>query len=186
MQKWHQEMSDTGKNMAESKYIRAEVLNDDLNSPILTMDEQIVEPYDTSINIKCFVNVTHDSAYLFAPLTAPYFKREWDRSSDMRDGSKSDNLPCSIIGRHGIERNVDNTDLIDHTYLYAIQLDVEKNHEGIFFHEFHEIANVPREAIVFVNLPYTDDIFLEKSFRHEMILPDDIFPKAWMNLIVEQ
>ena len=184
---WRQDNSDTGKNMEESYYIRAEVLNDDLYSPIRTMDERITDPYDTSIKTKCFVNVTRDLAYLFAPLTTPYFKREWDRSSDMRDGSKGDNLPCSIIERHGIKNVEDIADSIsNHRFFYTIELEVEKHHEGTFFSEFHEVTNVPREAIVFVNLPYTDDIFLEKSFRHEMKLPDDIFPKAWMNLIVEQ
>ena len=45
--------------------------------------------------------------------------------------------------------------------------------------EIHEITNVPRSQITFVNSPYTSDVFLKNVFRHEMMLPDTIFPEAW-------
>ena len=47
---------------------------------------------------------------------------------------------------------------------------------------FVEVEDVPRWAIVFANSQYTSDIFLPNAFRHEMMIPDEIFPTSWMNL----
>lgn len=162
------------------------------------MEEQINDPYHSSIEFKCFVNVNHDSAYRFAPLTTPYFRREWDRKLDMRDDSDDvHHNPCNVTMRYGLDdeddseddtNDEDEADHPDHEQkqMYTITLDVKKQVGDMFFSERHEITDVPREAIAFVNLPYSSDIFLKNAFRHEMILPDDLLPKAWMNVINEQ
>ncbi len=44
------------------------------------------------------------------------------------------------------------------------------------------LKDVPRSQIHFFHKPYKSDMFREGSFRHEMIIPDEIFPNAWRNL----
>lgn len=42
--------------------------------------------------------------------------------------------------------------------------------------------DVPRSQMQFFNKPYKSDTFRKGSFRHEMMIPDEIFPNAWRNL----
>ncbi len=44
------------------------------------------------------------------------------------------------------------------------------------------LRDVPRSQIYFFHKPYSADIFREESFRHEMVIPDEMFPSAWRNL----
>jgi len=44
------------------------------------------------------------------------------------------------------------------------------------------MINVPGYAIDARDRQYTKDEFIENAFRHEMMMPDDIFPDDWMNL----
>lgn len=184
VQNWHP----GDDKLVVAEYVRAEVLNEDLITPIRTLEEQIIDPYH-SIEFKCAANVSNDLPYLFAPVKSPYFKRKWDRIRDMDNHPGDKNtIPCIIMSRYDI--GVDEYESVEeatskpkNAFLYTVALTIEKFFEGIFFSELYEITHVPREAISFANLPYSDDIFLKKSFRHEMKLPDDVFPKAWMNLI---
>lgn len=45
--------------------------------------------------------------------------------------------------------------------------------------EVHE--RLPREAFRFVDRPHSTDMFLPNSFRHDIGIPDEIFPEAWKN-----
>jgi hypothetical protein len=44
-------------------------------------------------------------------------------------------------------------------------------------------TELPREAIRFVDRPYTSDIHLPNAFRHPIGIPDELFPDAWKNLL---
>jgi len=192
VQNWHPSNTESLQSV---QYERAEAFNGDMTTPIRTMEEQIVDPYSSHINFFCIANVEHDSPYLFSPLTSPYFKREWEKDVDMPGDSKdAKHLPCKVTLRYEIEDDDDDEEEEEvnedadqtpkYRFLYTIELNVEKNFEVKIFSENHVITDVPREAIIFKNLPYSDDIFLSKhAFRHVMKLPDDTFPKAWMNLI---
>jgi hypothetical protein len=41
--------------------------------------------------------------------------------------------------------------------------------------------NVPSDAFIFVDLPYTRDHYDLQAFRHAMMIPDDMFPEVWKN-----
>jgi len=95
--------------------------------------------------------------------------------------------PCRIIERYEIyEEYEDQLDFeeedIEHGYIYTLEFEVRKEVDDETFLERHEITNAPRKSLLFANRDYTSDIFLKNAFRHEMILPDDVFPEAWMNL----
>lgn len=48
-----------------------------------------------------------------------------------------------------------------------------------------EVLNTPRESIRFVDKPYMSDQHLDSAFRHEIDLPDDMFPLHWRNDYVD-
>ena len=41
---------------------------------------------------------------------------------------------------------------------------------------------MPREAFLFRDKYYTNDVFLPNAFRHDIRIPDDLFPDTWKNL----
>jgi hypothetical protein len=46
------------------------------------------------------------------------------------------------------------------------------------------VFNVPHSAIVFVDKAETSDQFIRQAFRHEIGIPDDVFPQGpWRNLV---
>ena len=45
-----------------------------------------------------------------------------------------------------------------------------------------KVTNVPRRALKFEDLAYTQDQFLENAFREYIRIPDEIFPEAWKNI----
>jgi SET domain len=46
----------------------------------------------------------------------------------------------------------------------------------------HGIARgIPRVAIRFYDTPYTHDIHLPNAFRHDIRIPDELFPEVWKN-----
>jgi hypothetical protein len=133
-------------------------------------------------------------------LSIPYFKRDIDPAIDMRDDSDDKHVhTCNITGRYEVSdadklENDDNDDDDDNDlydmgkYRYTIRIEVQKkfiddddddDDATNSITEIHEITNVPRSQITFVNSPYTSDEFLKNVFRHEMMLPDTIFPEAW-------
>jgi hypothetical protein len=48
------------------------------------------------------------------------------------------------------------------------------------------VKGVPRRAISFVDKPYTTDVHLKHAFRHEIGIPDEIFPERWRNRVVAE
>ena len=171
-------------------YIRAEVFNEDEDTPLRTMEEQIDDPYPTTLQIRCKLNINHRGAYLHVMETIPFFTREFNAENDIPDDSDDKHVHnCNITDRYPKEDEEESSDdeeeeeYAGHEYLYSVTLEVQKeageNDEAVT--ELHEVEMVPRRAFEFANLRYTSDVFLKGAFRHEMILPDELFPKAWMN-----
>ena len=49
-------------------------------------------------------------------------------------------------------------------------------------YELLVVEGFPRESIMFTDFAYSSDMHLKNSFRHEMIMPDGLFPNTWRNL----
>jgi len=47
------------------------------------------------------------------------------------------------------------------------------------------VEDVPRTIFHWLDKPYTSDTFLPTAFRHDVRIPDELFPKAWRNLVDE-
>lgn len=70
---------------------------------------------------------------------------------------------CSVLERHS-----DN----NYTALVKSRRDVD----GTL-----TLSDLPREAFIFKDIPYERDHHQTWSFRHDMRVPDDVFPAAWKN-----
>ena len=178
-------------NNGKLGYVRADVLNEDTKSPIRITKEQITDPYPHCVQIMCKVNVNHESAYHWEPETVPFFTREWEEQKDNPSDADDKHIHnCNITKRYyddeDSEDDEEDVEEIEHEYLYEVELLVQKKSEDMVINERHEITDVPRKAIEFANIHYTSDVFLKNSFRHEMKLPDELFPKAWMNLMPKE
>jgi hypothetical protein len=81
--------------------------------------------------------------------------------------------PCKIIGREPDDQG------------YVVRMfnrDNMEEDEKIEFTREHYARHVPRSAIVFIDKPYTSHVHHINAFRHEIGIPDDIFPTAWKDL----
>ena len=80
--------------------------------------------------------------------------------------------PCQIV--HRIERTLADDPGTEHAVaVYQVQMmDVP-----------YIVHNVPRHMITFRDIPYTQDQYLKHVFRHEIQLPDDVFPHHWKDLL---
>jgi hypothetical protein len=62
----------------------------------------------------------------------------------------------------------------------------KKTFEAVLF--FHHISAIevhraiPESSVDFIPKPYRSDMHLPGAFRHEIKIPDDIFPHHWMDL----
>ena len=70
-----------------------------------------------------------------------------------------------------VERIIDRILLDNKSYVYKVLL-VDKT----------TVTKVPRKALSFTQQMYGSDMFLKEAFRHEIMIPDEIFPDAWRNL----
>jgi SET domain len=63
-------------------------------------------------------------------------------------------------------------------YNYTVEWYAEKDGKN----HGTQVYNVPHAALVFIDKPMTSDQFVTKSFRHEIGIPDDVFPQGpWRN-----
>lgn len=141
---------------------------------IRTMEEQEKKPYGTNVSTMCWLDILK----LVADGKNGVETFVWENyRMDVKYNSKP---PTD-----------DNTKLctVEKRYL-------DKTSEGSFFYEttmefsFPQIADnkismkgFPRSSIEFVNREYTSDQFIENAFRHEIAIPDEIFPKKWIDLV---
>ncbi|KAL7546368.1 hypothetical protein ACHAWF_009706, partial [Thalassiosira exigua] len=171
-------------------YIRAATFNSDNTTPLRTLTEQKIVPYSHNVQMICMLNTNHESAYLFQPSTVPFFVRDYDAERDDPDDfhSKGDYQHlCNITDRYVWENDLEDPEEEEennHGHRYTVRMIVKKLSEEVdVFEEIHEIHNVPRSSIEFRNKYYSSDTWLKGAFRHEMKLPDELFPKAWMNVV---
>ena len=147
-------------------YRSAAELNGDNVTRIRTVFEEIEHrSYPESVQTKC------DSSFYSYPVeTVEHYKNGTiDHYLLVTD---SPLYHCSILR----SRMDDDTG----DYLYGVHMfDQTKNGTTS---TYSLVEDVPRAGIQFVDKPYTSDVFLPNAFRHDMRIPDDIFPDAWRNL----
>ena len=171
-QSWEQHSRSWNK---PATYVDAEEFNTNTHQIIKTIDEQKLsaEHYpDNVITICYFPKYNWDEFLDYENKNNMPSEMEWEGSAHdsnwMRymDNTKS----CDILER------------FDQSLTYHVRFwlydDDDRNEDDSFI-----LKNIPRYAIQFVNKPYSSDQYFKGSFRHEIEIPDDIFPTSWMDLV---
>jgi SET domain len=196
---------------AKGHRVSAADLNQRRDEP-RTVFEQVDRPYPDSISTQChykYAYTTHSDEMLYPPFHAEGTEQEPPSQFDsLSPGVDSEDelkhleeiydeivekapswehrdqilyfaylRPCKIIGRQNSD------DQNGSSYIVRIfnRYDMDEA-EKIPVTKEHYVQHVPRDAIVYVDKPYTSDLHNPNAFRHEIGIPDVIFPPAWKDL----
>eukprot|EP00957_Ditylum_brightwellii_P149635 11394177-Ditylum_brightwellii.AAC.1 len=161
---WNAHVSEWEPDTSAKEYISASELNKKYKDSVLrTSEEQVLNPYPTNVDTICYIANTQNQGTSMQGLLGEHY--QWVLGVSY-DSLKS--WPCVILDRS--KGNKDN----EHG-LYTAK--VTWAHDETFV-----VSAMPRDAIAFADRKYTGDQFLQKAFRHEINLPDGIFPEEWMDL----
>jgi hypothetical protein len=105
------------------------------------------------------------------------------RGFEPREGSHLEDAHlCKVVFRTA------NRNRGEYRYIAHIELDaMDENYAGKVAVKKHDeyLFDLPRDAFFFQDVEYTRDHALENSFRHDLRIPDDIMPKAWLDRLEE-
>ena len=152
---------------AES-YVSAALLQADNVTRLRTIFEEIEhQKYPDALQMKCDTAVTsypESTIERFYDGTLDHFLWKTDLPW----------WPCTILRYRLDEKTGD--------YLYTVRL-VGLDEDGETETSSALVDDVPRLAIHFVDKPFTSDQHLPNAFRHDIRIPDNIFPVAWRNVL---
>jgi len=156
---WDQHISTWGPSL---NYISAYQLEKS-ERKIKTKFEQELDPYPINVITVCFVpsDIEEVSSTRIGIHGEEFIW--YESQSLLYFGDRG--VPCNILSRE-IET--------ESTYSYSADVFFPNNHL--------RVGKIPRGFIHFVDKPYTGDEHIESSFRHEILMPDDIYPQFWMDL----
>ena len=146
-------------------YVSAFEMNQKVDHVFRTKFEQMKNPYPPNLLLKFhqyFLNDEEREAWI---KENPYFV-----AKPMTTWMESKSVECEILRREQTENRT----------LYAIMIP-NNDEDG----EWSMLEDVPQEALFFQDRPYSTDMFLENAFRHDLRIPDAIFPQKWKNVISE-
>mmetsp|Transcript_22068 Transcript_22068/g.53421 ORF Transcript_22068/g.53421 Transcript_22068/m.53421 type:complete len:473 (-) Transcript_22068:444-1862(-) len=143
-----------------------------LQEPLRTVTEQISEPYPDNIVFYCYYDYEPGM-----PEGSWVWQDEW---VDLQICS------CEVVSCEKVGQDADEKPVYSYTMAMLTEGEIEDGtiqfEDSIPSGENHILTNVPRWAIEVRDKLYSKDEFLQNSFRHEMMMLDDIFPDTWKNL----
>mmetsp|Transcript_6380 Transcript_6380/g.7154 ORF Transcript_6380/g.7154 Transcript_6380/m.7154 type:complete len:618 (-) Transcript_6380:68-1921(-) len=155
---------------------------DDIAGLLRTEKEQLDHPYASNIVTSCFYKYAghtrndgidaHKTQNTKSAGQVTTVKWEMGR----RTFDFSNLRPCSIMQREKLP---------DGQFIYTVMI---KNRPGLVQEDIipkgqmHVVSSVPRGAIRFTDKMYSTDQHLTNAFRHEIGIPNEIFPEAWKDL----
>ena len=160
----------------------------ELGEPLRTLAEQSSEPYPDNVVFYC-----HYGYHPGDPVGSFRWEEEW---MDLRL------CPCQIVSRVARDADGDEaahyydaimltTDQVDADMIPTFMLIYHDENDDRLLSprevipppgEVHVLTDVPRRAIEVRDKVYAKDEFARGAFRHEMMMPDDVFPEAWKNI----
>ena len=165
-------------------FIDADDMNSNKEHELLrTMTEQEMDPYPANVMTRCrFYSSSSDKGW-DNPVKEPLlYQLPWKSGY-----SKSQHHPCTIVQRRReSEASGD--------FLYTVLIHpVQESTLGKWGEESYRqgglpkgktamIIDMPRNAIEFQSRRYQRDFHLASAFRHEIVVPDELFSKSWRNL----
>lgn len=143
-------------NNVSHRYVSARYYNERLGDvAVRTEEEQAADAYPDNLQIRCHRGVSPSEVHPDAEYVWRVFEYGY---------------PCQVWDRF----KDDGRDL----YSVTLQLDDGIDRMLTWLNR----TDVPRSAIRFFDRPYTSDIHHETSFRHEIAVPDSVFPEQWRNM----
>jgi hypothetical protein len=167
-------------------------VQDDVIQALRTEAELSTHPYPDNIITSCFYKYSdnkNQAEHDF--IQGKSSKNEvitfaWNMTRGIFDLS---NLrPCSIIQRSNDKSNTKTKQGSTNTKMGTLFTVRIRNRHGLVSTEripdkmVHIVTNVPRYAIRLTDKLYSTDQHLVNAFRHEISIPDDIFPPQWKDL----
>jgi hypothetical protein len=137
--------------------------------PVLrTYEEQLEQPYSDQLLTFCYFDYWDERDMVWDD-----YLDDWRESEG---GENKNKYTCTVVER---------TTASDGSSRYTAELIVP-----VYDDDGHHTDNIPvgvmgmpQWGIKLVNKRYTSDLFLKGVFRHEMMIPDSMFPAAWRNLL---
>ena len=134
---------------------------------LVTEADDSEEPYPDNVQVTCFYHYGQhmEEAAGESPV-------QWRLTPFT--GRVSSQRPCRLLRKemdpHG-----------DTSYTAEIYNSAQGGDDNIPEGVQHIVTGIPREAIALTNKLYSSDQHLPNAFRHEIGIPDDIFPRQWMD-----
>ena len=150
---------------------------------IIRTEEEIKErPYPTNLSVGCFH--LHRYSDSLNPIEQrpirrngpPVEGRAW-QEGEPYGGDAAYIRPCRVLERKYVGSGDDETD----EYLYTVLLDTDESESDEEMTD-RLLFDVPRRGMKFIDLPYQSDQNLKAAFRHEIGLPNHIWPEKWKDL----
>lgn len=148
---------------------------------VRTIEERKVKPYGTNVDTLCLLDVLK---FVVDSKDADVNSYAWERyrmedNDYMKPQTPHNTRSCEVRERYenGMDEDQEENDR-GLGFLYEVSVFVFSVESG---RKEVSIKGVPRYAIEFINHVYESNQFIENAFRHEIGIPDEIFPKKWMN-----
>lgn len=170
---WNKYINKWSPPQNSENFIAGMELQNDLSLPLRTVEEQQSKPYSDNVVFFCHYE---------------YYEGWEEGTWSWEEGWEHAPLyPCKITRRKSV-RNDDG--VIQYNYDAIMATSSEMMAAGLIAPagevipdgEDHVMTDIPRSAIEARDKMYAKDEYVDNSFRHEMMLPDDIWPDAWKNL----
>ena len=156
---WQKHLTLWKPEPGSDNYHSAYEMNQHYNHVFRTQFEQMHDPYPSNVIIK-FHNFFFFNDFRMQWLNDNRYPIQETRSEWYENKS----VQCDVL-----RRRHDGTRML---YVIALRRD----------DVWELLDNVPQEALFFQDRPYSTDMFLHNAFRHDIRIPDDIFPKKWKNV----
>jgi SET domain len=137
-------------------YVPAWQLNES-PEPLRTVFEALEDPYPDNVVL------TMNKAFL----NERFRKKKSPLAESIMDDHEY--VKCEILRRRDANANAKER---DGEYFYAVAYSLDGD---------RLVEDVPRQAFKFDDLPSTTDIYISNAFRHDIRIPDDLFPETWKN-----
>ena len=157
---WQQHVQNWKPLSNSNTYISATMLNKD-PAPIRTEFEQMENPYPENVMLLFHPIFRNREKWTKAMNRITLEEFAWDHHQAYEE--------CEVLRYYKDEER----------YWYTLAVEKEDNPDETII-----LEGIPEEALKFFDRPYTADWSLPNAFRHEIHIPDSIFPLAWRNLKV--
>jgi SET domain len=158
---WQQHVRNWKPVEDAERYVNSYALNSNTSVPLRTEFELLHDPIP-NVELWCSQSYLNQTWKDFYP----------DNLGEFVKKVQGETFPCDILRRTANENG---------TYFYTAVLWSESKDSGEA-EIIGKLVDVPRQAFTYYDRPYTIDLFLSNAFRHDIRIPDHMFPQAWRNL----